>query len=280
MRTDAIERAARAIREATALLVTAGAGLGVDSGLPDFRGDEGFWKAYPPFRKLGLSFVDLANPRWFDRDPTLAWGFYGHRLALYRRTAPHAGFGILRRWSSVPEDGSFVFTSNVDGQFQKAGFDASRIHEVHGTLGYFQCTRDCGEPPFSSDAYEPHVDEETFRAQGALPSCPRCRAIARPNVLLFGDWGWDSRIYDEQEERLLTWLENAAARPNARIVIVELGAGDHVATVRAFGERIAKTSNAKLVRINPRDSQGPRGTISIAMGARQACEQIDMAIRG
>jgi hypothetical protein len=47
-----ISQAARAIQKADAVLITAGAGMGVDSGLPDFRGDEGFWKAYPPFAAL------------------------------------------------------------------------------------------------------------------------------------------------------------------------------------------------------------------------------------
>jgi len=63
-----IEEAAVAVAEADALLITAGAGMGVDSGLPDFRGDKGFWKAYPPFERLGVSFVDMANPNWFVRD--------------------------------------------------------------------------------------------------------------------------------------------------------------------------------------------------------------------
>jgi len=61
-----IRKAAKAIKEAKYLLITAGAGMGVDSGLPDFRGDEGFWKAYPIAKKLGLNFQALANPRWFD----------------------------------------------------------------------------------------------------------------------------------------------------------------------------------------------------------------------
>src|SRR5215471_9978885 len=94
----AVEAAARAIESADALLIGAGAGMGVDSGLPDFRGNEGFWKSYPPLKKLGLSFVNLANPHWFRSDPELAWGFYGHRQALYRTTRPHAGFAILRKW--------------------------------------------------------------------------------------------------------------------------------------------------------------------------------------
>ena len=77
--------AAQALASANALIIAAGAGMGVDSGLPDFRGPDGFWKAYPPYRRLGLDFVSLANPRWFTDDPAIAWGFYGHRLALYPR---------------------------------------------------------------------------------------------------------------------------------------------------------------------------------------------------
>src|SRR5437588_10989997 len=87
--------AAESLRGADALLIGAGAGMGVDSGLPDFRGPEGFWKAYPPFR--GRQFSDLSTPHWFRTDPPLAWGFFGHRLNLYRAAVPHAGFGILLR---------------------------------------------------------------------------------------------------------------------------------------------------------------------------------------
>src|SRR5215471_1744008 len=115
---DSIHSAADAIRSADAILIGAGAGMGVDSGLPDFRGNEGFWKAYPPFRKLGLTFIGLAQPYWYHSDPQQAWGFYGHRRNLYRATTPHEGFGILRRWAEKMRAGYFVFTSNVDGQFQ------------------------------------------------------------------------------------------------------------------------------------------------------------------
>ena len=91
-----IHAAAQLIADADALLVGAGAGMGVDSGLPDFRGTEGFWRSYPALGQRGLKFYEVANPRTFDTDPALAWGFYGHRLALYRGTKPHAGFEIIR----------------------------------------------------------------------------------------------------------------------------------------------------------------------------------------
>src|SRR5262249_12032094 len=122
MTDDILDRAAAAIAGADAILIGAGAGMGVDGGLPDFRGPQGFWRAYPPYERLGLNFVALANPRWFTDDPELAWGFYGHRMGLYRRTSPHEGFDILRRCVERMPRAGFVYTSNVDGHFQRAGF--------------------------------------------------------------------------------------------------------------------------------------------------------------
>jgi NAD-dependent SIR2 family protein deacetylase len=147
----AVDQAARAIATADALLIGAGAGMGVDSGLPDFRGTDGFWRAYPPYQRLGLDFVALASPHWFAEDPTLAWGFYGHRMGLYRHTSPHEGFSILRRWTSSAREGSFVFTSNVDGQFQRAGFALEAIVEVHGSFDGMQCIAECGVGVFAGD---------------------------------------------------------------------------------------------------------------------------------
>lgn len=273
-----IARAADAIRGATALVVTAGAGMGVDSGLPDFRGPEGFWRAYPPYQKLGLAFEDLANPRWFVDDPHLAWGFYGHRLNLYRQTRPHEGFAVLKRLSSTMRDGSFVFTSNVDGQFAVAGFDEERIAEVHGAIRTFQCVDEsCSRknglwpaPPAHID-----VDETTFRARDPLPGCPHCGRIARPNILMFGDWGWDDSRSAQQEQRLTAWLERACT---GRVVVIESGAGGAILTVRRFGESLARQHGATLIRLNVREPQVPPGQIGISAGAKAALLAIDAAL--
>src|SRR5262245_38145101 len=187
MNDDLIQRAAEVVRRADALLIGAGAGMGVDSGLPDFRGAHGFWRAYPPYQKLGLNFVELANPCWFRDDPELAWGFYGHRFQLYRATQPHAGFAILKRWTEHKKHGPFVFTSNVDGHFQRAGFDAVRVVECHGSLNWLQCTRSCGQPIWPVPDSVPaliNLDEASLRARAPLPACPACGGLARPNVLM------------------------------------------------------------------------------------------------
>lgn len=270
--TTAIEAAAEAIAEADAMLIGAGAGMGVDSGLPDFRGDEGFWENYPPFEERGLDFYDLANPRWFDEDPELAWGFYGHRLHLYRETQPHQGFDLLLAWGNDMQRAPFVFTSNVDGQFQKAGFPPEGILECHGTIHELQCARPCRDDLWSADDLEVDVDEETFRARGDLPRCRHCESVARPNVLMFGDMRWVGARTQRQKRRFRDWLDESS---DLELAVVEAGAGTSVPTVRMQCEQVARRTGATLVRINPDEPAAPPGAISLEMGALSALRRID-----
>jgi NAD-dependent SIR2 family protein deacetylase len=274
----ALEDAARLIARAEGLVIAAGAGMGVDSGLPDFRGTQGFWRAYPPYARLGLSFAALANPEWFATDPPFAWGFYGHRMNLYRGAEPHEGFAILRRWGERMPAGTFVVTSNVDGQFQRAGFDPERIVEVHGTIHALQCTGSCGVGIFPAGPYQVHVDETTFRAAEPLPACPRCGALARPNILMFGDFDWDGSDSAAQADRLTAWLRRLGSSRNS-LAIVECGAGQAVPTIRRFCEQTARQYGCPLVRINPREGDVPPGQVSIPLGALEALRAIDVRIR-
>lgn len=266
---DNIELAADWIRHARALLITAGAGMGVDSGLPDFRGPEGFWRAYPALGEAGLRFEDIAAPHAFKANPKLAWGFYGHRLALYRRTVPHAGFGILRRWGESVPDGYRVFTSNVDGHFQRAGFDAAKVHECHGSIHVLQCSMPCGEHTWSADDFAPEVDEAQCRLRNAPPHCPRCGSMARPNILMFDDYSWVEEPTALSRIRLDAWTQGRGG-----IVVIELGAGTDIATARRFGERHA----ARFIRINARqagvrDMRSGVGLQGTALGVLTALDQ-------
>jgi NAD-dependent SIR2 family protein deacetylase len=266
--TDELARAAELISAAGALLVCAGAGMGVDSGLPDFRGDEGFWRAYPPYARLGLQFAEIADPRHFGSDPELAWGFYGHRLALYRETVPHEGFRLLRDWGSAMPGGVRVFTSNVDGQFQRAGYE--HVAEAHGSIHYLQCFEGCGNDIWSADGLEVPLDEETMRALTPLPSCPRCGGLARPNILMFGDYDWVPHRSQAQLDELTAWR-----RRNRDLVVVELGAGQAVPTVRRQSE-LASAAKGALVRINPREPEVRHGRgVSLAAPALSTLTALD-----
>lgn len=254
---SAIKQAVRLIREADGILITAGAGMGVDSGLPDFRGGEGFWKAYPALGRMQIDFQEIANPAAFFDDPRLAWGFYGHRLNLYRQTIPHDGFKILKEISDHKAKGAFIVTSNVDGQFQKAGFSDDQIYEAHGSIHRLQCMSGrCGV--WLAEAVHPEVDEECCQLLSPLPTCPHCGTIARPNVLMFGDSEWDAQVALDQRQKHRRWL--AGVR---NPVTIEIGAGKMIPTIRRIGE----TMDGSLIRINTRESELPRGKgVSISMG--------------
>jgi NAD-dependent SIR2 family protein deacetylase len=273
-----LRRAAEAIDAADALVIGAGAGMGVDSGLPDFRGRNGFWRAYPPYARLGLDFVDLANPGWFRDDPELAWGFYGHRMHLYRGASPHEGFATLLRWAERAPLGAFVYTSNVDGQFQRAGFEPDRIFEIHGTVHAMQCTGGCGAGIFPAGPYGVSVDEATMRAARPLPSCPGCGALARPNILMFGDLDWDTSHAEAQQARFRNWLAGLAGR---RVAVVECGAGTAVPSVRIACEDLTHRFRGTLIRINPREPEVPAGQVGLPLGSLEALRAIDaLRLRG
>ena len=269
----AAERAATALRAARALVITAGAGMGVDSGLPDFRGTEGFWNAYPPYRRLGLSFEEAANPARFEGDPAFGWGFYGHRLELYRATVPHPGFALLRGWIERLGLASFVVTSNVDGQFQRAGIAEAAIEEVHGSIHHLQCTGPCSGAIWPNLERVP-VDEATMRALH-VPTCPRCGEPARPNILMFGDWAWLPERSQGQHERFEAFLDEVGGGP---LVAIELGAGTAIPTIRRLTERLGERPGALAVRINPREPQIDRPHLSLACGALAGLSAIDRAL--
>lgn len=256
----------KVFRNADGLILTAGAGMGIDSGLPDFRGPRGFWRAYPALGQARIPFEEIANPRAFHQDPRLAWGFYGHRLELYRRTRPHPGFGILLSLAGTFPHAAFVFTSNVDGQFQKARFPEETIIECHGSIHFLQCLAECRDEIWSADDLHPVVDEASGRLLSDLPRCPSCGGLARPDILMFGDWEWNAKRTGEQEGRFRNW-RTGIRRP----VVIEIGAGTGIPTVRHFGE----SQGAPLIRINPREWETERKEdIGIPLGALEGINEL------
>lgn len=279
MDIEFLKRSAEEILNADAIIITAGAGIGVDSGLPDFRGDRGFWNAYPMYERLGLSFVDCANPVHFERDPFFGWGFYGHRLNLYRKTVPHKGFTIMLNWIKSMGKKYFVVTSNVDGQFQKAGFEDNKIYEIHGSIHYLQCIEPCSKDIWENDL-EIEIDFETMRSK-TLPKCRHCNRVARPNILMFGDYSWLGERSAKQHYIFNQFMNSVK---DVRIVIIEVGAGTAIPSIRNMSENLCHKYDGFLIRINVRESFVPsylshRG-IGFSYGAASVIENIDRFING
>ncbi|KAK42367.1 sigma factor [Caballeronia jiangsuensis] len=262
-RDHAIARAAQLIRSADAIVIAAGAGMSVDSGLPAFRGSDGLWTALLPEGMIEREVGSLTQGDCFVARPEEAWRFYGHALDACCHAAPHDGYRLIRAWAMAKPHGAFAYTSNVDGQFQAAGFPDDRVVECHGTIHALQCTVPCTESLWPTDP----VNRE---AGCALPACIHCGALARPNFLLFSDFKWVPARTAIQQNNLRLWR-----RGIERPVIIEIGAGLTVPSIRLFAE----TFGAPLIRINLEDERVDRvADVGIRGTALAVLREIDAAL--
>ncbi len=267
-----ISKAADLIKNSSTLAIHTGAGMGVDSGLPDFRGKNGFWKAYPHLQKSGESFVDMANPEQFLKDPKKAWAFYGHRLNLYRDTYPHDGFKQLLNISNEIVGSYFVFKSNVDGHFKKSGYLEENIEECHGSINHLQCIDNCTGDIWEAPNESIIINKDTFRATSDLPKCIHCNSLARPNILMFSDWAWNSSRTDKQSDLRNEWYNKYK---KSGITVIEIGAGLSIPSVRIMSESIADN----IIRINPNEPEGPDNCLSIQTGGLEAITLISKELK-
>lgn len=168
-----------------------------------------------------------------------------------------------------------AFTTNVDGHFQKAGFEDRHLEECHGSLHHLQCSRPCSNEIWSADAVVPLIDTEQCRWQGELPRCPKCGAVARPNILMFGDFEWIEARSDAQRVRRNRWLANVE-----RPAIIEMGAGVDIPSVRHFGHALVRSKGARLIRLNPRGSAVPSSMdVGWAIGALEGLQRIQQEMQ-
>lgn len=294
-----IDRAAELVLQCGAILFTSGAGMGVSSGLGTFRGiAAGVW---PPLLKhRELDFTDMSNPRWFDKPQgnsdqhdtaNFGYAFWAYRYNAYTSSEPHVGYQIAKNWSEFKHvKHAFSFTSNIDGHWIKSGWKESSVLECHGSVHYMQCVQNCSEQIWpTNDALKLTVDPQTDCVIDPLPQCPNCHELARPNVVMFGDWTvLDNRIVEQQSHYVI--FKSNLAKDNCRLLVIELGAGTAVPTVRMESERFFTDRNLRtdFIRINPseehsiirsrrpKDSQGQ--AIEITLDALTALTLIEQAI--
>jgi NAD-dependent SIR2 family protein deacetylase len=115
------------------------------------------------------------------------------------------------------------------------------------------------------------VDDEQCLLTSGLPACPHCGGLARPNILMFGDAGWLEFRERIQDAALRQWLRSVE-----RPVVIELGAGTSIPTVRMIGQEVG----GPMIRINPREHQVPRKTdVSLAVGALEGLQGIADALK-
>lgn len=276
---EAVSRAAEYVRSADVLLVAAGAGMGVDAGLPDYYG--GIHLAHPRLADMGLSIYDLSNHRLFEQNPRLAWGHWITRQREYINTQPHLGYHIIQKWSVNSKRNVRVVTTNLDRHFIRAGFTSDHVFEMHGSMYDAQCMHDCGVDPWSLDIVTmPSVDLNTMQLMGSPPLCVQCGGAARVCTALATDGHWNLSQIEAARMRHESFFRKL---PAERILaVLEIGCGTVMAKVRREAERIVEEhrmrgGRAAYIRINLYQAhiEEHEDNISLPLGALEALRTIN-----
>ncbi len=166
----AVGRAADLLRSARHAVALTGAGLSTPSGIPDFRSaGTGLWEHVDPMAVASLTI--------FRYDPQAFFGFLRPLASQILLAVPNAAHRALAR---LEQTGRLkgVITQNIDQLHQKAG--SRQVLEVHGNVRRATCIV-C----YRQVEAGPYLDQ--FIRDGAVPHCPDCGSVLKPNVILFGE---------------------------------------------------------------------------------------------
>ena len=284
---DILKEAKTEMKKCDALLIIAGAGMSVDSGIFTYRGTNGIWNKSIKIGNELYRYDEISSLDMWKKFPQLAWGFKSNFYKMMIDCEPHQGYYTLLDFvKNKLKDNYFVCTSNIDNYFEKAGFDSGKIYEVHGTMKYLQCMdKKCsirhGVIPMT-DNDVPTFDNKTFIATN-MPSCPHCKNILRPNVSMFGDYDFYGKPYEHSRKRMSQWLDNVN-KNNQRLVILEIGCGINPHSLRMnngvmlSGEwKLPKIKNLQCsIRLNPEneDNINDNNNIHVNMGAKIGLKQL------
>ena len=205
-----------------------GAGVSAESGIPTFRGEEGYWtvgsRHYRP--------TELATWSAYSEMPWDVWAWYLYRRSVCRAADPNDGHRALAKYERSVGDRCLVITQNVDGLHLRAGSTLDRTYQIHGNIDYMRCSRECSADWYLiPDGVSVEWDKGrsvTVEEQAAL-QCPKCGERSRPHVL------WFDETYDEPKFRFDSSLE-AAQRASLLFVVGTSGATTlphHVANIVA-----------------------------------------------
>lgn len=207
---EAARRAIAAAAEGDGPLVwLTGAGISAESGIPTFRGEEGYWRV----GSRNFRPQEMATYAAFREMPEEVWAWYLHRRAVCRGAAPNAGHRALADLEQRTASRFLLVTQNVDGLHLRAGNTQARTYQIHGNIDYLRCPAGGAPRPLPGG-----IDERWDKARKLtsaeleLLRCPDTGELCRPHVL------WFDESYDEANFRFESSME--AASSCALLVVV------------------------------------------------------------
>ena len=234
---DNLQLAAKLLRDAGRVVVLTGAGMSTPSGIPDFRSETtGLWNYAEPMAVASIWGFREHPQRFYEWIKPLA-----HKILDAQPNAGHRALARLEKMGRLQT----LITQNIDALHQKVG--SQRVIELHGHLRTVSCL---------TCRFQDYADEylQAFLLAGALPRCPHCNEVLKPDVVLFGEALPDREILTAQEEALrcdlilvagsslevlpAADLPALAVRRGAKFILVNLGVTpyDHLADVILHGD--------------------------------------------
>jgi NAD-dependent deacetylase len=234
------------------ITVLTGAGISAESGIPTFRGPEGFWtigaKEYHP--------QEMATFATFSRNPEAVWVWYLYRMGLCKRARPNVGHRALASMESHLKNRFTLITQNVDNLHILAGNSLSRTLQIHGNIFQARCASACTDKIFPlPDDLLPKAKESALADRECRQlKCPTCGNWLRPHVL------WFDETYNERHYHFNSALETAK---RTRLLITVGTAG--ATTLPNHIVNLVLSNGGLMFDINVADN--PFG--SLAMQSRQ-----------
>lgn len=249
-----IDRAKAAIQEADALLIGGGAGLSAAAGI--LYSGERFTEPFAPFiSKYG--FKDLYTSSFYPfATQEEKWAYWARHISLNRY---ETGATLLYEdfYRLVESKPYFVITTNVESQFEKAGFSSEKIFEIQGNYSYLQCAKGCHNKLYYNEQLVQEMIDKTVDCKipsELVPKCLVCRGNMDPNLRSNQYFVQDLNWYT-QDAAYKDFLNKYAAK---KIVLLELGVGYNTpGIIRYPFERLTyQNENATLIRLNKDDPDG------------------------
>ena len=183
------------------LTILTGAGISAESGIPTFRGKEGFWtvgsKEYRP--------EEMATWRMFSKEPFEVWQWYLYRRTICAEAAPNQGHMAIVELEGIFKDRFRLITQNVDGLHLRAGNSIENTYQIHGNINFIRCSKECTQEvfPIPRDIPPKAKNEMLSNEDKALLVCPHCGSLTRPHVL------WFDESYNEDFYRFESSIQRA-----------------------------------------------------------------------
>lgn len=234
-----------------------GAGISAESGIPTFRGEEGYWvigseNYYPE---------EMATYEMFTKNPEEVWKWYLYRYFVCNKSFPNPGHEALVKMENLFGDRFHLITQNVDGLHLRAGNSLKRMYLIHGSLQYVRCSKECTDTlyPFPEGISEKGKNDQLNDSERALLKCPKCNSLLRPHVLWFDEYYNEEfykissslKIAEESDILFVIGTAGATNLPN-QIVNRVVGKGGYIVEINIadndFSRIIKNHSNGIIIR--------------------------------